>query len=114
MTDDVPWCIICHAPHSPDHYALAQSLVANQKTQDQDEGKETKEDEDIDYNMKNLCVNGEDFDLEDPKNDVVMQGGKKQPGPRAHLAIQINLSELHSGKHNTKYITKESEQEYLY
>ena len=30
MSDDVPWCLVCQSPHSPNFCVVAQSFIANQ------------------------------------------------------------------------------------
>lgn len=69
MNDNVPWCIICQSPHSPNYYAIAQSFVLDQVVKDGEDEKEKGHD-DVSCNMVSMCDDCIDSDLEEPENDI--------------------------------------------
>lgn len=73
MTDNVSWCIVCQAPHFLDYCALAQSFATNQQAQCEEGEEEKKDHDNVGYKMVNLCHDGEESNLEEPKNDVRSQ-----------------------------------------
>ena len=67
MNDDVHWCIICQSPHFLDYCAVAQSFVADQNAQNEEE-EEEKGHDDVSCNMVSMCNDYVDSDLEETKS----------------------------------------------